>query len=104
MTRLARLGRSLEELFPERHLYVRYGTGYQELYAYRRDPYELHNRAGDPAFDDVLRRLRRRTNARCMPAPPDYGRSVRSRSSPLGDWLRRATGGQRVALAATPWT
>jgi len=38
-------------------LYVEYGTGERELYDLSADPFELENRAGDPAFAHVARRL-----------------------------------------------
>jgi N-acetylglucosamine-6-sulfatase len=56
----------------KRYLYVRYASGHEELYDYRRDPYELKNRAGRPAFDGIRRKLRARLRDACVPAPPGY--------------------------------
>ncbi len=43
-----------------RYLYVEYLNGWRELYDLLRDPYELVNRARDPAYAGIRRRLRRR--------------------------------------------
>ena len=42
------------------HTYVRYDDGFEELYDLVRDPHELTNVAGDPAYEDVLRRYEAR--------------------------------------------
>jgi arylsulfatase A-like enzyme len=52
------------------YLYVHYATGAVELYNERRDPYELHNAAGDPALAAVQRRLLATTKRLCTPRPP----------------------------------
>jgi N-acetylglucosamine-6-sulfatase len=46
-----------------RWLYVEYLNGWRELYDLRRDPYELRNRAGDPALAKTSSRLARRLHA-----------------------------------------
>ncbi len=61
-----------------RFVYVRYTTGFQELYDLELDPAQLVNLATDPAYADVLARLAARLDhlATCA------GRSCRSRSAP----------------------
>jgi N-acetylglucosamine-6-sulfatase len=44
----------------EGYLYVDYSTGDEELYELREDPYQLENRADDPAFEATKRALARR--------------------------------------------
>lgn len=41
------------------HVYVEYGDGQRELYDLRSDPYQLENRAADPAYEEIRRRLER---------------------------------------------
>jgi N-acetylglucosamine-6-sulfatase len=53
-------------------LYVQYATGQQELYSYRRDPYELHNRADRRKHAGKLSSLRARAVAACFPVPPEF--------------------------------
>lgn len=55
-----------------RYLYVRYANGWEELYDYARDPYELTDRHADPSMADVKRHLRRKTRLACDPPPPGY--------------------------------
>jgi arylsulfatase A-like enzyme len=55
-----------------RHLYVRYRNGFEELYDYSLDPYELTNVASDPSVRSKLDRLRSRTKRLCDPTPPGY--------------------------------
>lgn len=52
--------------------YVRYGTGEEELYDLRADPFELENLAGDPGMGEVLRERRARLAELCDPPPPGY--------------------------------
>lgn len=52
--------------------YVKYETGEEELYDMRADPYQLRNRAGDPAFAPKLRTMRERLKALCDPPPPGF--------------------------------
>jgi arylsulfatase A-like enzyme len=52
------------------YLYVAYETGEEELYALRRDPFELRNRADSSGLRDVRRHLRRRLRELCDPPPP----------------------------------
>jgi arylsulfatase A-like enzyme len=56
-----------------RWLYVRYADGDSELFDYRRDPYELHNRAGRRAVSGVQHRLHAKAVAHCRPTPPGFG-------------------------------
>jgi len=51
---------------------IAYGTGERELYNLRRDPSQLHNRAGDPRFADRERELMGSLRELCQPPPPDY--------------------------------
>jgi arylsulfatase A-like enzyme len=55
-----------------RYVYVLYSSGEEELYDYRRDPYELRNRSGAPAYADVRTSMRSRTLTRCTPRPPGW--------------------------------
>jgi N-acetylglucosamine-6-sulfatase len=53
-----------------RYLYVRYRYhGWQELYDVRRDPWQLHNLAHDPAYASLLPQLRTRL-AKLLSDPP----------------------------------
>ena len=54
------------------HMYVKYSTGEQELYDLRRDPYELHNLAGLPAYQALLDRLHADMVRLCNPPPPGF--------------------------------
>lgn len=60
----------------ERFRYIRYEDGSEELYDHDADPNEWTNRAGDPAFEDVIERLRARLPEKNAPwsplAPYDY--------------------------------
>jgi len=75
--------RNFSGLRAGRYKYIEYTSGDRELYDLRRDPAELINRAGDPAWRQVLRRMTRELAARkdcrgsvCraqtnpLPAPP----------------------------------
>lgn len=53
-------------------LYVRYATGFEELYDYTQDPYELNNVADDPAYAVDKDALRRETRQACSPTPPGF--------------------------------
>jgi arylsulfatase A-like enzyme len=55
-----------------RYLYVRYGTGEQELYDQLHDPFDLHNVATSPAYAGVLARNRAEMLRKCRPPPPGY--------------------------------
>jgi N-acetylglucosamine-6-sulfatase len=55
-----------------RYLYVRYGTGEQELYDQRRDPYDLHNVVGSPAYAGALAQVKADLARSCRPPPPGY--------------------------------
>jgi arylsulfatase A-like enzyme len=56
----------------ERYKYVLYQTREEELYDLQRDPYELDNRASNPALSALKARLRLRLAALCTPRPPGY--------------------------------
>jgi hypothetical protein len=51
-------------------VYIKYGTGEEELYDLQTDPYELDNRAGDPGYALVLAAMRDRLATLCHPPPP----------------------------------
>jgi N-acetylglucosamine-6-sulfatase len=55
-----------------RYTFVAYATGEKELYDNTRDPYQLDNRAGDPAYTAVQDRLLQRLRFLCKPPPPGY--------------------------------
>ncbi|HKH23242.1 MAG TPA: sulfatase [Solirubrobacterales bacterium] len=59
----------------DRYLYARYGTGEQELYDLRLDPFELQNQAGNPVYASVQGALQRllSSETRCA------GRGCRAR-------------------------
>ena len=52
--------------------YVRYATGEEELYLLTSDPYELVNRATDPAQAALMASMRARARQLCSPPPPGY--------------------------------
>ena len=54
----------------ESHLYVRYDPPEEELYDLAIDPYQLENRAGDPAYASILEAHRARMFTLCDPPPP----------------------------------
>jgi arylsulfatase A-like enzyme len=56
----------------ERYLYGLLGTGEQELYDLRLDPWELTNEAGSLAYADVTARLSDQERTLCQPKPPDF--------------------------------
>ena len=53
-----------------KYLYVKYSTGEEELYDLRSDPYQLENRAADPAYRAALEDMRTRLRALCQPPTP----------------------------------
>jgi N-acetylglucosamine-6-sulfatase len=55
-----------------RYLYVRYGTGEQELYDQKNDPYDLHNVASSPQYAGVLAQNLAELKRECRPPPPGY--------------------------------
>ena len=55
-----------------RYLYVRYGTGEQELYDQLHDPFDLRNVAGSPAYAGALAQNQARLRSACRPPPPGY--------------------------------
>jgi arylsulfatase A-like enzyme len=56
----------------ERYVYVDYGSGEEELYDLKRDPYEMQNKAKSAAYAGVLRFLRSRLKTLCDPVPPGF--------------------------------
>jgi len=55
-----------------RYVYVAYGTGEEELYDLRSDPYELANVAAASGYAHILNQVRRRLDQLCRPPPPGY--------------------------------
>ena len=55
-----------------RYIYIDYSTGERELYDLRMDPYELQNRAYDPAYASIEAAMRARLLQLCNPPPPGY--------------------------------
>ncbi|MGH2538957.1 MAG: sulfatase family protein [Actinomycetota bacterium] len=53
-------------------LYVDYGLEGSELYDYRKDPYELLDRAGRRSLRGRVERMRGFARARCDPTPPGF--------------------------------
>jgi N-acetylglucosamine-6-sulfatase len=53
-------------------MYVRYSTGEEELYLYKRDPFELTNVAGQSQHRETLKALRSRARNACVPVPPGF--------------------------------
>lgn len=58
--------RSKDEMF------VRYATGEEEYYRLRRDPWSLHNLAGEPGWGAEIRVLRSYAQRHCRPTPPGF--------------------------------
>jgi N-acetylglucosamine-6-sulfatase len=56
----------------QRYIYVKYGTGEEELYDLTADPYELQNLASDPTMADTKAMLYTRMLQLCNPPPPGY--------------------------------
>lgn len=54
-------------------LFVRYGSGEEEFYDYRIDPYEMRNRINDSTYATRIEALRQRARDYCDPAPPGFG-------------------------------
>ena len=59
-----------------RHLFVVYRNGYRELYDVLSDPWQLRNRARDPAKANLVADLRRVLARLCNPPPPGLSRRV----------------------------
>jgi N-acetylglucosamine-6-sulfatase len=55
-----------------RYGFVRYRTGFEELYDYRHDPQELSNRAKRKSYDALRKRLRKLARLSCRPTPPGF--------------------------------
>jgi N-acetylglucosamine-6-sulfatase len=53
-------------------LFVRYSTGEEEFYDYRRDQWELENAIADPAVRHQVAALRRFARENCLPRPPGF--------------------------------
>jgi arylsulfatase A-like enzyme len=56
----------------ERHIYVVYKSGERELYDLSEDPYQLTNRAADPAYAATVDDLHARLKTLCTPPPPGF--------------------------------
>jgi N-acetylglucosamine-6-sulfatase len=56
----------------ENQIYVQYGTGEEELYDLGADPYQLENKARDPALRSTIVDYRKRVRAACRPGPPGF--------------------------------
>lgn len=56
----------------QRHTFVHYATGEEELYDVWQDPDQLRNLASLPAHHGVLESLRARTRELCRPVPPGF--------------------------------
>jgi arylsulfatase A-like enzyme len=54
----------------QRYSYTQYRTGVEELYDLTTDPFQLENRAREPALRRLLVRFRLRLRTLCRPAPP----------------------------------
>ena len=54
----------------ERHVFVRYVNGEEELYDLERDPAELVNVAADDRYAEIRREMFGRLRQLCDPAPP----------------------------------
>jgi len=54
-------------------LFVRYGSGEEEYYDYRTDPFELDNRVDDPAARSRVEQLRGLARGACAKPPPGFG-------------------------------
>ena len=52
------------------YLYVKYGTGEEELYNMQGDPYEMQNLASNPGYSAVRQQLHDRMLQLCSPPPP----------------------------------
>jgi len=55
-----------------RYVYVDYGTGEEELYDLRADPFQLTNVVRSRAYADVLHAQRGRLQQLCRPRPPRF--------------------------------
>jgi N-acetylglucosamine-6-sulfatase len=53
-------------------VFVRYATGEEEFYDYRRDPWELKNAIADPAMRYQVTALRGFARENCLPRPPGF--------------------------------
>jgi arylsulfatase A-like enzyme len=56
----------------DRHLFVRWADGFEELYDYENDRYETRNRAADPRFADLVASLRLKALEGIVPTPPGF--------------------------------
>lgn len=54
-------------------LFTRYGSGEEEYYDYKSDPYELSNQINNPAYRDQIAASRDAARSACDPPSPDYG-------------------------------
>jgi N-acetylglucosamine-6-sulfatase len=56
----------------DRYVYVRYGTGEEELYDLRRDPAQLTDQVTNERYAETLIQMRKRLWELCDPLPPGY--------------------------------
>jgi N-acetylglucosamine-6-sulfatase len=54
------------------YIYVKYSTGEEELYDLTKDPFELQNRASDPAYAQIRSSMYARMVQLCSPPPPGF--------------------------------
>jgi hypothetical protein len=56
----------------QRYLFVRYGSGFTELYDYQKDPSELTNLGGSPMQRALRADLKAKAKDACSPVPPGF--------------------------------
>lgn len=56
----------------DRYVFVRYGTGEEELYDLERDPAQLANSVTDDRYAEIRREMYERLQELCDPPPPGY--------------------------------
>jgi len=83
---LTTFGPNNHSLRSERHRYIRYADGSEELYDHETDPGEHVNLAGTPGADAVVREMRRWLPAVNRPALPGSGGSDSPLYGPIDAW------------------
>ena len=56
----------------KRYVFIEYNGRGRELYDYRKDPYELHNRVNRPKYRVERHQLRSQAKQACSPLPPGF--------------------------------
>jgi arylsulfatase A-like enzyme len=56
----------------DRYVFVRYGTGEEELYDLERDPAQLENSVANDRYAEIRREMSERLQELCDPPPPGY--------------------------------